>query len=49
VRPYIERSGEDGKVFSLCLHDWSSIRDDPQMRATEALIEYSQSQGKVGN
>jgi peptidoglycan/xylan/chitin deacetylase (PgdA/CDA1 family) len=45
VRPYIERAAADGKIFSLCQHDWSSIRADPQMRATEALIRYAQDQG----
>ena len=32
-------------VFSLCQHDWSSIRADPQMGAAEALIRYAQDQG----
>jgi peptidoglycan/xylan/chitin deacetylase (PgdA/CDA1 family) len=45
VRPYIDRAAAEGKVFSLCQHDWSSIRADPQMRATEALIRYAQDQG----
>jgi peptidoglycan/xylan/chitin deacetylase (PgdA/CDA1 family) len=45
VKPYIERAAADDLVFSLCQHDWSSIRADPQMRATEALIRYAQEQG----
>jgi hypothetical protein len=45
VRPYIDRAAAEDKVFSLCQHDWSSIRADPQMRATEALIRYAQDQG----
>jgi peptidoglycan/xylan/chitin deacetylase (PgdA/CDA1 family) len=45
VRPYIERAAAEDKVFSLCQHDWSSIRADPKMRATETLIRYAQEQG----
>ncbi len=45
VRPYIERAAAEDRVFSLCQHDWSSIRADPEMRATEALIRYAQDQG----
>jgi hypothetical protein len=45
VRPYIDRVSAEDKVFSLCQHDWSSIRADPRMRATEALIQYVQEQG----
>ena len=45
VRPYIDRAAAEDKVFSLCQHDWSSIRADPQLRATEALILYAQEQG----
>src|SRR3954452_24640097 len=45
VRPYIDRAAADDKVFSLCQHDCSSIRADPQMRATETLIRYAQEVG----
>jgi hypothetical protein len=45
VRPYIDRAAAEDTVFSLCQHDWSSIRADPQMRATEALIHYAQERG----
>jgi peptidoglycan/xylan/chitin deacetylase (PgdA/CDA1 family) len=45
VRPYIARAAADDRVFSLCQHDWSSIRADPEMRATEALMRYAQEQG----
>jgi hypothetical protein len=45
VRPYIERAAAEVKVFSLCQHDWSSIRADPQMGGTEALIQYARDQG----
>jgi peptidoglycan/xylan/chitin deacetylase (PgdA/CDA1 family) len=45
VRPYIERAAAEDKVFSLCQHDWSSIRADPQMRATETFIGYAQELG----
>jgi peptidoglycan/xylan/chitin deacetylase (PgdA/CDA1 family) len=45
VRPYIDRAAAEDKVFSLCQHDWSSIRADPQMHGTEAVIQYAQDQG----
>ena len=45
VRPYIERAAAEDTVFSFCQHDWSSIRADPQMHATETLIRYAQEQG----
>ncbi len=45
VKPYIDRAMAEDKVFSLCQHDWSSTREDPEMRATEALIQYAQAQG----
>jgi peptidoglycan/xylan/chitin deacetylase (PgdA/CDA1 family) len=45
VIPYIDRAAAEDKVFSLCQHDWSSIREDPQMHATERLIRYAQAQG----
>ena len=45
VRPYIDRAAAEDTVFSPCQHDWSSIRADPKMRATEALIRYAQEQG----
>lgn len=45
VKPYIDRAAMEDKVFSLCQHDWSSIRHDPAMTATEALLRYAQGQG----
>lgn len=45
VRPYIDRAAAENKVFSLCQHDWSSIREDPDMHATERLIRYAQEEG----
>ncbi len=45
VKPYIDRAAAEDKVFSLCQHDWSSIREDPEMRATEAIIRYAQERG----
>ena len=45
MKPYIDRAAIEDKVFSLCQHDWSSIREDPEMRATEALIRYAQAKG----
>jgi len=45
VKPYIDRAASEDKVFSLCQHDWSSIREDPEMHATERLIRYAEAQG----
>jgi peptidoglycan/xylan/chitin deacetylase (PgdA/CDA1 family) len=38
VRPYIDRAAADDKVFSLVQHDWSSLRADPELRATDAIL-----------
>lgn len=45
LKPYIDRAAAEDKVFSLCQHDWSSIRSDPTMSATEAIICYAQEKG----
>jgi peptidoglycan/xylan/chitin deacetylase (PgdA/CDA1 family) len=45
VKAYIDRAASEDKVFSLCQHDWSSIREDPEMHATETLIRYAEAQG----
>ena len=45
VRPYIDRAAAEGKVFSLVQHDWSSLRADPEMRATDAILRYGQAVG----
>jgi len=45
VKPYIDRAAAEDKVFSLCQHDWSSIREDPKMDATEMLIRYAKIHG----
>jgi peptidoglycan/xylan/chitin deacetylase (PgdA/CDA1 family) len=45
IRPYIDRAAERDEVFSLCQHDWSSIREDPTMRATEEILRYAQHRG----
>jgi len=45
VRPYIDRAAAADEVFSLCQHDWSSIREDPAMAATERLLRYAQELG----
>jgi len=45
VKPYIDRAAAEDKVLSLCQHDWSSIRADPQMHATETLICYAKAHG----
>jgi peptidoglycan/xylan/chitin deacetylase (PgdA/CDA1 family) len=45
VRPYLDRAAAEDEVFSLCQHDWSSIRGDPEMRATEAVLDHGQERG----
>ena len=45
VRPYLDRAAAEDTVFSLCQHDWSSIRADPEMTATERLLRYAQEGG----
>lgn len=45
VTPYLDRAAARDEVFSLCQHDWSSIRADPEMRATAALVRYAQERG----
>lgn len=45
VREYIDQAMARDWVFSLCQHDWSSIREDPEMRATAAILEYAQERG----
>jgi hypothetical protein len=45
VKPYIDRAAVEDRVFSLCQHDWSSIREDPEMRATEAILRYARERG----
>lgn len=45
VTPYLDRAADENKVFSLCQHDWSSIREDPELRATEAIIRYARRRG----
>lgn len=42
VKPYITRAAAEDKVFSLCQHDWSSCRSDPEMSATEAILRFAQ-------
>jgi peptidoglycan/xylan/chitin deacetylase (PgdA/CDA1 family) len=41
VKPYIDQAATEDKVFSLCQHDWSSIRADPEMRATREILRYA--------
>ncbi|ACZ43112.1 polysaccharide deacetylase [Thermobaculum terrenum ATCC BAA-798] len=42
VKPYIGRAASENKLFSYVQHDWSSIQEDPEMKATEALLRYAQ-------
>lgn len=45
VKPYIDQAAEEDRVFSLCQHDWTSVREDPEMRATEAILQYARDRG----
>jgi peptidoglycan/xylan/chitin deacetylase (PgdA/CDA1 family) len=45
VKPYIDQAVAEDKVVSLCQHDWSSIREDPDLRATEAILRYAKESG----
>jgi peptidoglycan/xylan/chitin deacetylase (PgdA/CDA1 family) len=45
VRPYIHRAAAEDKVFSLCQHDWSSTRSDPEMTATQRILRCAQDAG----
>lgn len=45
VKPYISRAAAEDKVVSLCQHDWSSIRADPEMTATERILRSAQDAG----
>lgn len=45
VTPYIDAVATDDTVFSLCQHDWSSPRNDPEMRATEAILRHARDRG----
>ena len=45
VKPYIDRAANEDKIFSLCQHDWSSTRADPEMMATERILRYAQKAG----
>ncbi len=45
VTPYIDEAAAQDKVFSYLQHDWTSIRDDPEMTATEHLLRYAQERG----
>lgn len=45
VVPYIDRAASGDLVFSQCQHDWSSTREDPQMRATDRLLRYALDSG----
>jgi hypothetical protein len=45
VKPYLDRAAAEDTVVSLCQHDWSSTRADPDMRATAAILRYAQEVG----
>ena len=45
MRRDLDEAADRDSVFSYCQHDWSSIRGDPAMRATRAILEYAQHRG----
>lgn len=45
VTPYLDRAAEEDAVFSLCAHDWSSIREDPELWHMEQIIGYARDRG----
>ncbi len=45
VFDWLERASAQDAVFSYCQHDWSSIRDDPSMEMTRAIVLHAQSLG----
>jgi peptidoglycan/xylan/chitin deacetylase (PgdA/CDA1 family) len=45
MRRDLDEAAERDSVFSYCQHDWSSIRSDPTMRATRAILEYARQRG----
>lgn len=45
LRECVDAIAESDLVFSYATHDWSSIRDDPEMTVIRGFIEYAQSRG----
>jgi len=41
----LDEAADRDRVFSYCQHDWSSIRSDPEMRATRAILEHALKRG----
>lgn len=41
----LDEAADRDRVFSYCQHDWSSIRGDPQMTATRAILKHAQQRG----
>ena len=41
----IEEVAERDLILDYCQHDWSSIREDPEMSLTRRIIRYAQGQG----
>lgn len=44
VKPYVDRAATEGKIYSHLQHDWSSIREDPELTATKAVLQYPREQ-----
>lgn len=44
VKPYVDRAATEGKIYSHLQHDWSSIREDPELTATKAVLQYAREQ-----
>lgn len=45
LREDIDRVVESDGVFSYCQHDWSSVRDDPELSLTRRILTYAREQG----
>jgi len=45
VKPWIDQAAAEDKVFSMCGHDWSCIREDPKLQAMEAIFRYALERG----
>lgn len=45
VRRDVDRVVEADGVFSYCQHDWSSIRNDPEMELTRRILVYVKERG----
>jgi peptidoglycan/xylan/chitin deacetylase (PgdA/CDA1 family) len=45
VCSYIDEAVALDSIYSLCAHDWSSIREDPELTHVERILEYALKKG----